>query len=627
MTIVTDKPQADSEFIDEIIPNEDKEVKTNVVIRFAGDSGDGMQIVGELFSDTSALAGNNLNTFPDFPSEIRAPAGSLPGVSGFQINLGSVDIYTHGDRPDVLVAMNPAALKVNIPELKTGGLLIVNTGAFTETNIKKAFYDSSPLDDPKLSEDYVLVAVDLNELTKEALKDSPLKTAEKLRCKNFFALGIAYWAYSRSIDNTLEWINNKWKKKPAVAEANSAVVKAGYYLGEAAEIFIPQYEIKKAVKENGYYRKVNGNEAIAIGLIAASENCWRDIVLGSYPITPATSILETLAKHKNFNVKTVQAEDEIAAIGVAIGASYAGSLGVTTTSGPGLCLKSEALGLAVIAELPLIVVNVMRAGPSTGLPTKTEQGDLLQALYGRNGESPVTVLAASSPADCFDTALEAVRIAIKYRTPVLILSDSYIANGSEPWRIPGVGDLPDLSVEPIKYGEEYIPYERDSETLARRLAIPGRPGFEHRIGGLEKDESGTVTYDADNHDKMVRIRAEKIERIAESYEPLLVNGPESGKLLVLGWGSTYGSITSAVNNLRNEGESVSSLHLRSLNPLPLDLGDILRNFDQVLVPEINLGQLAMILRSKYLLDIKSFNKVHGKNFTISDITEKIREML
>ncbi len=602
--------------------------KESVVVRFAGDSGDGMQTVGELFSDASALLGDAIITFPDFPSEIRAPAGSLPGVSGFQVHFGCRNVMTPGDKADALVVMNPAALKVNLKELEPKGLLIVNTGNFTPANLKKALYETNPLDDPALEDEFRVLKVDINALVTETLKELSLKPALKSRCKNFFALGITYWVFSRPLDATLEWIESKWREhQPLIADANSLALKAGFIVGENKDIDIPQYTIQPRVLEDGVYRKITGNEATALGLIAASENSWRDLVLGSYPITPATPILETLSKHRNFNVKTVQAEDEIAAIGVAIGASFAGALGVTTTSGPGLCLKSEALGLAVITELPLVIVNVQRAGPSTGLPTKTEQADLLQSFYGRNGESPVIIVAAASPSDCFDTAIEAVRLALKYRTPVIMLSDTYLANGSEPWKIPRVTEIPDLSVEPIKAGEEYIPYQRDPKTLARRLAIPGRPGFEHRIGGLEKTEDGVVSYDADNHEKMCRLRAQKVERLAEDLPPTKVTGEESGKVLVVGWGSTRGAIAMAVERLRSEGASVSCVHLRYLNPLPKNLENLMKQFDHVLAPELNLGQLSLILRAKYLVDVKSINKVKGRAFLISELVDGIREYL
>ncbi len=602
--------------------------RDSVVVRFAGDSGDGMQTVGELFADASALLGDAIVTFPDFPSEIRAPSGSLPGVSGFQVHFGCKSVMTPGDKADALVVMNPAAFRVNLPELEPKGLLIVNTGAFTGPNLKKALYDTNPLDDPALEDAYHVIKVDINALTEEALKDLPLKPALRARCKNFFALGMTYWVFSRPLDMTLDWIETKWRGNlPMMADANSIALKAGYAVGECKDVNISQYIVNKRVLEDGIYRKITGNEATALGLIAAAENSWRDLVLGSYPITPATPILETLSKHRNFNVKTVQAEDEIAAIGVAIGASFAGALGVTTTSGPGLCLKSEALGLAVITELPLVVVNVQRAGPSTGLPTKTEQGDLLQTFYGRNGESPVAIIAASSPADCFDCAIEAARIALHFRTPVVMLTDTYLANGSEPWKVPSVTEIPDISVEPIKEGIEYVPYRRDPVTLARRLAIPGRPGYEHRIGGLEKTEAGAVSYDAENHEKMCRLRAEKIQRIVNAIPEVPLHGEPSGKVLVVGWGSTYGAVTMAVEQLQAEGCSVSYAHLRHLNPLPKNLGDLMQQFEHVIVPELNLGQLSRILRTEYLVDVKSINKVQGRMFLISELVAGIREYL
>ncbi|MDF7801399.1 2-oxoacid:acceptor oxidoreductase subunit alpha [Pontiellaceae bacterium B1224] len=602
--------------------------KDSVVVRFAGDSGDGMQTVGELFADASALLGDAIVTFPDFPSEIRAPAGSLPGVSGFQVHFGAANVMTPGDKADALVVMNPAALKVNLRELEPKGLLIINTGSFTPANLKKALYETNPLDDPALDEEFRVIKVDINALTNEALKEMPLKPALRARCKNFFALGITYWVYSRPLDLTLEWIETKWRDRlPLMADANSLALKTGYIVGENKDIDIPQYTVHKRMLEDGVYRKITGNEATALGLIAAAENSWRDLVLGSYPITPATPILETLSKHRNFNVKTVQAEDEIAAIGVAIGASFAGALAVTTTSGPGLCLKSEALGLAVITELPLVVINVQRAGPSTGLPTKTEQADLLQTLYGRNGESPVAVLAADSPGDCFDCAIEASRLALKFRTPVVMLTDTYLANGSEPWKIPSVTDIPDISVEPIRQGEEYVPYKRDPKTLARRLAVPGRPGFEHRIGGLEKTESGQVSYDAENHEKMCRLRADKVKGIANDIPLPALLGAPTGRLLVIGWGSTYGSIRMAVERMQSAGEAVSFIHLRHLNPLPHGLGELMKQFDTVVVPELNLGHLSLVLRAEFLVDVKSINKVQGRMFQISELVDAFREYL
>ena len=602
--------------------------REDVVVRFAGDSGDGMQTVGELFADASAMLGDAIVTFPDFPSEIRAPAGSLPGVSGFQVHVGAANVMTPGDRADALVVMNPAALKVNLPELEPKGLLIINTGSFTPANLKKALYETNPLEDEALDSEYRVIRVDINALTNEALKDMPINPALRARCRNFFALGITYWVFSRPLDMTLEWIETKWRKTlPLMADANALALKTGYIVGENKDVDIPQYTVRHRELVDGIYRKITGNEATALGLIAASENSWRDLVLGSYPITPATPILEELSKHRNFNVKTVQAEDEIAAIGVAIGASFAGALGVTSTSGPGLCLKSEALGLAVIAELPLVVVNVQRGGPSTGLPTKTEQADLLQTLYGRNGESPVAVVAADSPADCFETAIEASRLALKYRTPVVMLTDTYLANGSEPWKVPDVADIPDISVEPIHHGEEYVPYKRDPKTLARRLAVPGRPGFEHRIGGLEKTESGQVSYDAENHQEMCELRAEKVQRIANDIPTAKVMGAEKGKVLVIGWGSTRGAITMAVERLLEEGASVGYTHLRYLNPLPKNIGELMKRYETVVVPEMNLGQLSLVLRAEFLVDVKSVSKVQGRMFRIDELVDAIKEHL
>ncbi len=601
--------------------------KESIVIRLAGDSGDGMQIIGELFADTVAMSGNDICTFPDYPSEIRAPAGSLPGVSGFQIHFGSGNVLTPGDSADCLVAMNPAALKVNINDLQEGALLIINTDSFTKEDWDKAHYTKDPFKEHNLEKRFQVIKLDAITKTKEALAESPLKTVEKVRCKNFFILGFLFNLCSKQLDIAESWINYKWEKKPDIAAANVAALRSGFHHGESISAGSYSCTINRAPVEDGIYRKIDGNEAMAVGLLTASENSWRDIVLGSYPITPATSILEAMSKYKNFNLKTVQAEDEIAACGVALGAAYAGSLGITTTSGPGLCLKSEMIGLAVMAELPLIVVNVQRAGPSTGLPTKTEQADLLQAFFGRNGESPLVILAAASPSDCFQTAIEAARLAILFRTPVILLSDSYIANGSETWKVPHISEIPDISVEPIRHGEDYIPYERDPATLARRLAIPGRPGFEHRIGGLEKNREGAVSYDPLNHEEMVNIRAEKIERVADKIPPASVFGEKEGDLLVLGWGSTYGPIRSAVKNLLREGAKIGHLHLRYLNPLPKGVGDILDKYDQILLPECNLGQLALLLRAKFLKDIKTYSKVQGRNFLVSEVEQKIRQLL
>lgn len=601
--------------------------KSSIVIRLAGDSGDGMQIIGELFADTVAMSGNDICTFPDYPSEIRAPAGSLPGVSGFQIHFGSGNVLTPGDSADCLVAMNPAALKVNINDLQEGALLIINTDSFSKEDLDKAHYIKDPFKEHNLEKRFHVVKIDAITKTKEALADSPLKTVEKTRCKNFFVLGFLFRLCSKQLDIAENWISYKWEKKPDIAAANITALRSGYSHGESVNVGTYGCAVNRAPVEDGIYRKIDGNEAMAVGLLTASENSWRDIVLGSYPITPATSILEAMSKYKNFNLKTVQAEDEIAACGIALGAAYSGSLGITTTSGPGLCLKSEMIGLAVMTELPLIIVNVQRAGPSTGLPTKTEQADLLQAFFGRNGESPLVILAAASPSDCFNTAIEAARLAILFRTPVILLSDSYIANGSETWKVPHISEIPDISVEPIRHGEEYIPYDRDPVTLARRLAIPGRPGFEHRLGGLEKNREGAVSYDPQNHEEMVNLRAEKIERIADKIPPASVYGKKKGDLLVISWGSTYGPIRSAVNNMLDEDVSVGHLHLTYLNPLPKGVKEILDNYDQILLPECNLGQLALLLRAKFLKDIKTYSKVQGRNFLVSEIEQKIRQLL
>jgi len=596
--------------------------RSSVVLRFAGDSGDGMQIAGERFTDTSALLGNDLATFPDFPAEIRAPAGTIPGVSAFQVHLGSRKILTPGDAPDALVAMNPAALKVHLPELVDGGLLVVNKADFDPEHLAMAGYTSNPLDDEALRRRYEVIELDISALTLESLKDSPLRLKDRLRCKNFLALGFMYWVYSRDLQPTFDFIETKWRKKlPDVADANTKVLKAGYYIGETLETSRHRYTVAKAASDPGRYRKISGNEAMALGLIVAAERAERPLLYAGYPITPASSILEALASYKHAGVTTLQAEDEIAAIGMALGASFAGHLGATATSGPGMCLKAEFIGLAVSTELPLVICNVQRGGPSTGLPTKTEQADLMQALHGRHGEGPLPVIAASSPSDCFATAFEATRIALKYSTPVIILTDLSIANGAEPWRLPDPATLPSIAVPFAPEGEPYLTFKRNPETLARTQAIPGQVGLEHRLGGLEKDESGAVSYEAENHENMSLLRAAKIARIAEELPPLHVNGDRTGRLLVVGWGGTYGAITSAVNALRLEGYSVSSVHLHHINPLPRDLGELLGGFDQVVVPELNLGQLNQVLRARYLVDAKSYTKLKGRPFRVSDLRE------
>ncbi|MBT7923226.1 MAG: 2-oxoacid:acceptor oxidoreductase subunit alpha, partial [Opitutae bacterium] len=549
----------------------------SAVVRFAGDSGDGMQTVGERFTDSSAFAGNDIATLPDFPAEIRAPAGTLAGVSGFQVQFGSREILTPGDEPDALVAMNPAALKSNLADLPTGGMLVVNTEAFKKMNLTKAGYETNPLEDDDLRNKYHLVEIDFTNLTKEALSESPLKPTDKARCKNFFALGFMYYVYGRPLEPTLKFFQDKWGKRlPVLAEANTLALKAGFNLGDTMESARNRYQIAKAPVDAGVYRKISGNEALVYGLVAAAKQAKLELLYAGYPITPASPILEGLSALKHFGVKTIQAEDEIAAMGMALGASFTGKLSVCATSGPGMCLKSEFIGLASITELPLIICNVQRGGPSTGLPTKNEQSDLLQSMYSRNGDSPIPIIAAHSSSDCFDCAIEAARIAITYKTPVILLSDLYIANGAEPWLIPNVSDLPDLEVPFADSNEEYVVYKRDPSTLARDQAIPGQVGLEHRVGGLEKNEEGGVSYDPNNHEEMTRLRADKVNAIANSLPPSEVFGDaEGGDVLVLGWGGTYGAITSAVRNLRTEGFPVSSLHLRNLNPFPNDLGDIL----------------------------------------------------
>ena len=598
----------------------------SAVVRFAGDSGDGMQTVGERFTDSSAFAGNDIATLPDFPAEIRAPAGTLAGVSGFQLQFGSREILTPGDMPDALVAMNPAALKTNIDDLPEGGMLVVNVDSFKKMNLAKAGYESNPLEDEEFRKKYHLVELDLTNLTKEALAESPLKPSDKTRCKNFFALGFMYFVYGRPLEPTLKFFDAKWGKKlPEVAEANSLVLKAGYNLGDTLETARNRYQVSKAASSPGVYRKISGNEALVYGLVVAAKKANRELLYSGYPITPASPVLEGLSQLKKYGVKCVQAEDEIAAMGVALGASFAGDLSVCATSGPGMCLKSEFIGLASITELPLIICNVQRGGPSTGLPTKTEQSDLLQALFSRHGDCPIPVLAAHSPSDCFDCALEAARIAITHMTPVILLSDLYVANGAEPWLVPNVCDLPDIENSFADPEEEFVIYRRDSETLARTQAIPGQVGLEHRIGGLEKGEDGGVSYDPDTHEEMTRLRAEKVAAVSKSLDPLEVQGEPEGDLLVVGWGGTYGAISAAVRNLREEGFSVSCVHLRHINPLPDDLGEIMGRFKKVIVPELNLGQLSWILRAKYLVDVISYGKVQGKPFKVSELREKFLE--
>lgn len=598
---------------------------SGAVVRFAGDSGDGMQVTGSQFTSAAALAGNDLSTFPDFPAEIRAPAGTLYGVSGFQINFSSKDVFTPGDAPDVLVAMNPAALKTNLGDLKKTGLLIVNSGAFTPINLKKAGYGQNPLEDGSLS-GFNLIDIDISKNTLLAVKPAGLSTKEAGRCKNFWTLGLMFWIYGRDLEPTIQWLQTKFKKRPDIVQANTLALKAGHAYGETTEISHYRYEVPAAAVEKGTYRNIGGNIATAWGLLAAARLSGLKVVLGAYPITPASDVLHELSRYKNFGVSTIQAEDEIAAACAAIGASYAGSLGVCTTSGPGMALKGEAIGLAVATELPLLVIDIQRGGPSTGLPTKTEQADLFQAMFGRNSEAPVCVLAASTPGDCFYTTIEAVRIAVRYMTPVILLTDGYLANGAEPWKIPDVRTLPKLEVKYRTDPEGFHPFLRDEQTLARPWAIPGTPGLLHRIGGLEKDyHSGHISYDPHNHELMCRTRAAKIAGIANDIpEQNIEIGEDRGKLLVLGWGSTYGAIREAVQRCRNRGLSVSHAHLKYLNPFPRNLGGILSRFERVLVPELNLGQLVSLIRSQFLIPAVSYPKIQGLPFRIDEIEERIR---
>ena len=611
-----------------------EELLQDVVIKFAGDSGDGMQLTGQQFTNNTALLGIDLATFPDFPAEIRAPIGTLPGVSGFQLRFSSDMVYTPGDHCDVLVAMNAAALKVNLKSIKPGGKIIANVDGFDNKNLRLANYPDgvNPLEDGSLDA-YDLTTVDVTKLTREALKDfTELGTKERDRAKNMFVLGLIYWMYNRTLDSTIDFLTEKFGKKPVILQSNIKVLQAGYNYGDTTEAFTTRYKIEKARMKSGLYRSIMGNQALSMGLIAASQKSGLPIFLGTYPITPASDILHELSKHKAFGVRTFQAEDEIAGITSAIGASYGGSLGVTTTSGPGMALKSEAMGLAVMLEIPLLIVNIQRGGPSTGLPTKTEQSDLMQAYYGRNGECPMPIIAAATPSDCFDVAYEAVRIAVQHMTPVILLSDGYIANGAEPWKFPVSAELQPIEVKfkkQLDEGEEkFLPYKRD-EKLVRPWPVPGTAGLEHRIGGLEKqDVTGNVSYDQDNHQHMVKTRQAKVDKIAD-YIPLqtLDSGPQKGKVLVLGWGSTYGAIKSAVAELQAEGKAVSHAHLRYVKPFPRNLGEIIRNFDKVLIPEINNGQLVRIIRDEFLVDAKGYNKIMGVPITKSELLDAIEAML
>jgi 2-oxoglutarate ferredoxin oxidoreductase subunit alpha len=599
----------------------------SVVIRFAGDSGDGMQLTGGRFTSETALSGNDLATFPDFPAEIRAPAGSLPGVSGFQLHFADHDILTPGDRPDVLVAMNPAALKTNVRDLPKGATLIVDTDAFNDRNLKKAGYEANPLEDGSLN-DFQLHAVPLTSMTVGALKDIEGVTArEAERAKNMFALGLMSWLYGRPIESTTKYIETKFAKRPEIAAANLKAFNTGYAFGETSEAFSVQYEVKPAKLPPGQYRQITGNTALSYGLVAASKLSGLELFLGAYPITPASSILEELSKQKAFGVRTFQAEDEIAAVGAALGASFGGGLGVTTSAGPGIVLKAETVGLAIMLELPLVIVDVQRAGPSTGMPTKPEQGDLLMVLFGRNSESPVPVLAAATPGDCFYAAIEAARVAIKYRTPVYLLSDAYLANGAEPWRIPDVSTLEPIPVDFAQAnGEEFLPYKRDPETLARPWAIPGTPGLEHRVGGLEKaNETGNVSYDPENHDLMTQLRAQKVAGI--EVPPLEVDHQEGADVLVVSWGGTYGPVHAGVRRLRATGKKVAHAHLRWVNPFPANFGDVLKSYDRVLIPEMNAGQLLQLVRARYLVDAVGYNRVTGKPFKAGEIADAVEALL
>jgi len=597
------------------------------VIRFAGDSGDGMQITGSQFTNTVALYGNDIATFPDYPAEIRAPAGTVPGVSGYQLNFSSGEVHTPGDAVDVLIAMNPAALKVNVDDLKANGILIVNSDSFKEGDLRKAHLTTNPLEDHSLDR-FRLFPVELQRLTRSALQHLGLDAKAMDRCKNFFALGMCYWLYNRSMDPTVRWIEDKFKKKPLLSEANKLALKAGYSYCEATEAFQISYEIPPAQLTPGLYRNLSGNQALALGFVTAAHKAGLKLFLGSYPITPASDILHELSQYKDFGVLTFQAEDEIAAITSSIGASYAGTLAITTTSGPGMALKTEGMGLAIMTELPLVIVDVQRGGPSTGLPTKTEQADLLQALFGRNSEAPIPVLAAATPGDCFWVAVEASRIALKYMVPVIVLSDGYLANGAEPWRIPAIDEIPGIPVHFAKDPEDFHPYKRNPETLARPWAIPGTVGLEHRIGGLEKqDVTGNVNYEPLNHENMVRIRAAKIEAIVQDVPDALPSGAAEGDLLIVSWGSTFGSITQSVKAQLALGRKIGHVHLRHLNPLPANLGEVLKRYKKVLVPELNMGQLLWVLRAKYLVDAVGLNKIQGRPFKQAELDQKIEELL
>jgi 2-oxoglutarate/2-oxoacid ferredoxin oxidoreductase subunit alpha len=609
-------------------PGADRRELDRVVIRFAGDSGDGMQLTGERFTSATAFFGNDLATQPDFPAEIRAPAGTIPGVSAFQIHFSEQDVLTPGDQPGVLVAMNPAALKANIADLMSGGLLIVNNDSFEDRNLEKAGYPSNPLEDGSLGS-YQVFEIPMTSMTLEAVRSAGVSKKEAERAKNMFALGVISWMYGRPLEPTIEWLERKFAKKPQISQANAAALRAGHAFGETAEL--SAFEVKPAALAPGTYRRITGNQALAYGLVAASVQSKLPLFLGSYPITPASDILHELSRHKNFGVRTIQAEDEIAAAGMALGAAFSGHLGVTTTSGPGLDLKSETLGLAFALELPMIVIDIQRGGPSTGLPTKTEQSDLLHAMFGRHGEAPLPIVASYSPASCFWAAIESARIALKYMTPVILLSDGYIANGAEPWRITAVEKLPDISVPFAtrpNAGDDFWPYLRDDETLSRPWAIPGTPGLEHRVGGLEKaDGTGNISYDPDNHQLMTELRQAKVKAIEEDIDPLEWTGDDDADVLVLGWGGTYGAIGAACRRIRVRGKKVAHAHLKHMNPFPRNTGDVLARFDKIVVPELNMGQLSKLIRADFLIDVESINKVKGVPFKATELEEKIVELM
>ena len=606
-----------------------QEERQSVVISFSGDSGDGMQLTGGQFTNTSAVVGNDVSTFPDIPAEIRAPAGTIPGLSGYQVNFAANDLYTAGDSPQVLVAMNPAALKANLPDLEPGGTIIVNTDPFNRNGLRKAGYETNPLEDGSLS-GYDVHPVPLTTLTRNALADiEGMSNQAKDMCKNAFVLGLVFWMFDRPLDYTLKFYETKFAGRPEVVEANTRALKAGYYYGETAETFQTQISVpKREIVEPGMYKRITGNEAIVLGLVTAAQKAGKPLFYGSYPITPASTILEGLSALKNFDVRTFQAEDEISAMGSVIGAAFAGSLAATASSGPGIALKSEGINLAVVMELPLVVIDVQRGGPSTGLPTKTEQTDLLEVLYGRNGESPIPVIAPATPSECFDMVVEAFRIATRYMTPVFLLSDGYVANNSEPWKIPNPDSIAAIDAEPYTDPNDYQPYMRDPQTLARPWVVPGTPGMEHRIGGLGKqDVTGNVSYAPEDHERIVHVRADKIRGIADFIPELEVTGPDQGDLLVLGWGGTYGAIRAAVEQVRDEGLDVAYAHLRYLNPFPRNLGNVLGRYKQVLVPELNLGQLAMLVQAHFPVRVVKLNKVQGCPFQIREVADKIRQVL